>query len=259
MTNPSDKHHIWNANLYDHNHAFVSHFGESLLEWLSPKRGETICDIGCGTGDLTQKITQFGATVIGIDSSSSMIKQASQKYPELTFQVQDIQTLSFEGTCDAIFSNAALHWIKESDQAAASISKALKPGGRFVAEFGGKDNVKFIIEGIYSALDHFGFPENKSHNPWFFPSLGSYASTLERHGFRVHEAIYFDRPTALEDGNLGLQNWLDMFSSFFFVGIPQPTKEQIFTYIEDKLRPSLFKEGTWFADYKRLRLKAEKI
>ena len=248
----------WNANLYDGRHTYVSKYGESLLEWLQPKKGEKICDVGCGTGDLAQKISGSGATVVGVDSSASMVDQATKKYSNVSFQVQDVRKLPFSNEFDAVFSNATLHWVKESDQAVASIWQALKLGGRFVTEFGGKDNIKLIVEGINSALDQFGFSQNKSKNPWRFLSVGEYTSILEKQGFIVREVVYYDRPTELDEDSKGLRNWVDMFASFFFEGVPDETYEKMLLHIENELRPHLFEDGKWYADYKRLRIKAEK-
>ena len=120
------------------------------------------------------------------------------------------------------------------------------------------NNIKLIVEGINSALDQFGFPQNKSKNPWRFLSVGEYAPILEKQGFIVREVVYYDRPTELDEDSKGLRNWVDMFASFFFEGVPDETYEKMLLHIENELRPHLFENGKWYADYKRLRIKAEK-
>lgn len=77
----------WNANLHDEKHAFVSQYGESLVEVLAPKQGENILDIGCGTGDIAKTISDHGANVQGIDASENMVAQARGKYPNISFDV----------------------------------------------------------------------------------------------------------------------------------------------------------------------------
>lgn len=251
--------HQWNPALYDGPHRFVTKYGESLLEWLRPLNGEAILDAGCGTGDLARNIALSGASVTGVDSSAAMIREAQKKYPEIDFQVQDVRALPFQNRFDAVFSNAALHWVKEADRAVSSIYRALKPGGRFVAELGGKDNLHTISKGIGQVLDRFGFSGNKAKNPWYFPGPAEYAALLEQEGFIVRAMVYFDRPTPLNDGEQGLRQWLKMFAGVFFEGVPASIREEMVLALEKELRPALFKDGTWFADYKRLRLQAEKF
>ncbi|MDY6805840.1 MAG: class I SAM-dependent methyltransferase [Cyanobacteriota bacterium] len=249
----------WNAELYDQKHSFVSGLGLDLLELLSPKMGEKILDIGCGTGHLSYKITGKGAKVIGIDNAPAMISQANSNYPNLEFQLQSADHLSFEQQFDGVFSNATLHWIKsEKEKVVAEIWRVLKPGGRFVAEFGGKGNVGEILKGIYEALDAAGYASNKELNPWYFPSIGEYASLLEKEGFELSFARMFPRPTPLLDGEKGWRNWIEMFAGCFFEGISGEDKLNLLADIEDRVRPKLYQNGTWFADYKRLRIMAFK-
>jgi trans-aconitate methyltransferase len=249
----------WDAQLYDSHHSFVSNLAVDLLELLDPRMGEHILDLGCGTGHLSYKITNTGAEVTGIDNASTMIKRASQTYPGLNFLVIDGSNLAWNQQFDAVFSNAVLHWIKEPEKVIAGVGQALKPGGRFVAEFGGKGNIDTIITAIYQALNAAGYPKNKTLNPWYFPSIGEYGMLLETKGFELQLATLVERPTSLNDGEKGLNNWLRMFAGQFFQGIPASEQLNIITDIETRLRPKLFKNGTWIADYKRIRIVANKI
>lgn len=235
----------WNATLYEGKHAFVWQYGEDLLSLLSPQPGERILDVGCGTGQLAAKIADTGAVVTGIDASAAMVEKAKLNYPNLEFAVADARLLQFDTEFDAVFSNATLHWIPESEAVIGSIYRALKPKGRFVAEFGGKGNVKLITDALYQAL------ENNSSSPWYFPSIGEYTTLLEKHGFDVSYAVLFDRPTPLPDGEAGLKNWLMMFASRFFAN---STQQEVIKTVEEQLKPILYKNGTWTADYRRLRI-----
>ena len=218
-----------------------------------------ILDVGCGTGTLAEKISQFDCSVTGVDNSPSMIKEAQEKISSLTFTVEDARDLSsYAGQFDAVFSNATLHWIKEMDQVIRSVWNALKPNGRFIAEMGGQYNIQAIVDGINYALDKFNFSDNKRFNPWVFPSVAEYTSILEKQGFTVREVYYYDRPTKLEDGNNGLRNWVNMFASFFFEGVPEGTYKLMLNEIEAHAKSKLLKDNIWYADYKRLRLKAVK-
>ncbi len=154
----------WNPEQYAENARFVSDLGMPVVELLSLQPGERILDLGCGDGVLTRKLVERGCTVVGVDSSADMI--AAAKSLGLNVQVIDGQTLPFINEFDAVFSNAALHWMKNSEHVIAGISRALKPGGRFVAEFGEYGNVATIVTAIESSLSS---RDVTAANPWFFP------------------------------------------------------------------------------------------
>lgn len=243
----------WNATLYDNSHAFISTFGENLVDMLAPTQGEKILDLGCGTGDLAEKLTEKGAIITGIDQSSNMITQAQEKYPHIDFQVKNANNLDFYEAFDAVFSNAALHWIKTPQDVIRSVYNALKPGGRFVAEFGGYGNIAPILKAILRQAEEEGEQISNDTIPWYFPSIGEYTSLLEEQGFLVTYALLHDRPTALA-GEEGLRNWLSMFTGDFFSGIDTEKQAKIITAIEDELKPILFDGKDWIAPYRRIRV-----
>lgn len=242
----------WDAVLYDDKHSFVSKFGSSLIDLLEPKKGEKILDVGCGTGDLAKIMASAGADVIGIDLSENMIRKAKEKFPTIPFFVKDVIQLDAHNEFDAVFSNATLHWVQPPEKALANIFNSLKEGGRFVAEFGGKGNVEKITQQIFKQIKEAGIEKNII-SPWYFPSIGEYSSLMESIGFRVTFAMHYDRPTPLE-GEDGLRNWIAMFASQLFEGMNEESKQEIITNVENVIRPSLFENGTWFADYKRIRV-----
>lgn len=204
----------WNSQLYDDKHSFVWKLAAGVLELLEPKPGEHILDLGCGTGHLTSKIAEAGAHVFGVDRSPEMIAQAREQYPTLRFEVMDALDLTLEETFDAVFSNATLHWIHEPERVITAIAKLLKPGGRFVAEFGGKGNTNELLKAIHRAWRNLALP-GAPPRPWYYPTIPEYSGLLEKHGIEVTYAILFDRPTPLDDGERGLRNWLDMFGAAF--------------------------------------------
>jgi trans-aconitate methyltransferase len=244
---------IWNANLYDGKHSFVSKFGNDLVELLAPQKGEQILDIGCGTGDLTNKLYEHGVAVSGIDQSENMVNQAITKYPHIKFTVEDVLNLTYRNEFNAIFSNAVLHWVKPPKKALICIYNSLKTGGRFVAEFGGKGNIQIITDEIITQFKRSGIEYTSERFPWYFPSIGEYSTLMEDVGFKVTFAQHFDRPTPL-DGDNGLRNWIEMFSGNMFEDKSEETKEFIITQTENNLRNILFKNGRWIADYKRIRV-----
>ena len=248
----------WDATLYDTSHAFVWKYGASVLELLAPQPGERVLDLGCGTGHLTAQIAAAGAQVVGIDKAASMIEQARATYPNLRFEVADGSNFSFPEPFDAVFSNAAIHWMREPARVVASIARALKPGGRLVAEFGGKGNTAPLIEAVYAASEAAGYPARRDQSPWYFPSIGEYSPLLEQHGLLVTFATLFDRPTPLEGSSPGLRTWLTMFGSSFFQGIPEAQQETILHDIEQRLEARFYRDGTWYVPYVRLRVVARK-
>lgn len=247
----------WDAGHYDEKMNFVSHYGRGLIDWLQPVSGEKILDIGCGTGDLTAQLSDTGANVTGIDFSADMIETARQKYPHIPFHIADAHTYRTEERFNAVFSNAALHWMKRPEEVAQSIWHSLAPGGRFVAEFGGKGNCGQVVDALRTALAEKGISADE-RSPWYFPSVGEYTTLLEQQGFRAVLASHFDRPTVMTDGDLGLRHWLDSFCDPFFAGMAQDNIEEVCLMVKDMLRPTLFQEGSWIIDYKRIRVIARK-
>ncbi len=248
----------WNAGLYDESFSFIWEYGSGLIDLLNPQPGERILDLGCGTGHLTHAIRQRGANVIGIDHSATMIEQARNNYSDIRFEVADASNFSFDEAFDAVFSNAVLHWVRDSEGAVTSIGNALKSGGRLVAEFGGKGNVSKIIEATLDALREAGYSSREDRNPWFFPGIAEYAELLEQRGLETTSAVLFDRPTLLDGGSQGLELWLEMFGDSFFAGIPEPDRLRIVADIKERLRSVMFRDGNWYADYRRLRVVAFK-
>lgn len=248
----------WDPDNYDNKVGFVSEFGKQALRLLYTVPGESSLDLGCGTGDLTYEIFKLGARSIGIDYSPTMIKKACEKYPGISFSVDFAETFRLKESVDAVFSNAVLHWVKEPSMAIESIYLALKEGGRFVAEFGGQGNVDMVIKAIYEVRSKYEI-DAAELNPWFYPSVEEYTSLLEKQGFQIIEAYLFDRPTKLKGEERGLRDWLDIFFGIFFENLSFDEKEESYKSIEEILRPVLFRNGSYFADYVRIRVKAVKV
>jgi trans-aconitate methyltransferase len=248
----------WNPELYQASHSFVWEYGRELLGLLAPRAGERILDVGCGTGQLTAEMASSGAQVTAIDNSPTMIAEARRNFPELRFELQNVLSMPYAGEFDAVFSNATLHWVREAGTAVAGIARALKPGGRFVAEFGGRGNVQSLLEAAFRALKSLGVPEPESLNPWYFPSVAEYAALLERHDLEVTYATLFDRLTPLEGGPKGLSDWLAMFGSQLAGALKDRQKDEFLRLVERHAAPALLRDGTWHADYRRLRVVARR-
>ena len=248
----------WDANLYDAKHDFVWKYGSNVVSLLDPQPGERILDIGCGTGHLTAQISEAGAQVTGVDRSAEMVAAARLAYPNLKFEVSDARTLPFREEFDAVFSNATLHWIHEPALVLQGVWKALRPGGRFVAEFGGNRNIRAMQDSFDRALVEIGAAKPGEVQPWYYPSVSEYASLAEKNGFEVRLITLFDRPTGLADGDAGMRNWIIMFGADYLAKAGETKREQFLGKVEEMLRPKLFRDGQWWADYRRLRLVAYK-
>jgi trans-aconitate 2-methyltransferase len=248
----------WDAGLYVQRHSFVYQHGAGLLELLAPRRGERILDLGCGAGQLTAQIADAGAEVLGLDASAEMIAEARRLHPQRTFEIADATRFEVDAPFDAVFSNAVLHWVKPPEQAVERIAAALQPGGRFVAEFGGRGNVSTTLEAVRQAVSAVLGREVGDVNPWYFPSVAEYAALLESRGLEVRYATLFDRPTPLEEGEQGLANWLQMFGLPCFAMLPEADRPRAVADAIERARPRLWRDGAWTADYQRLRVVAVK-
>ena len=244
----------WSASGYAANAPFVPALGNAVLEMLAPQPGELVLDVGCGDGVLTQRIADAGAAVIGIDSSPEMIAAAQAR--GLDARVQSATELTFTAEFDAVFTNAALHWIKAADTVIAGVSRALKPGGRFVGEFGGHGNVAAITVALIAVLERRGIANAAARIPWFYPTPLEYKALLEQGGFVVDSVQLIPRPTPLPTG---MRGWLETFANPFCAALPADERDNYLDEVTALLKPVLCdQQGNWTADYARLRFAAHK-
>jgi len=243
----------WSPEQYAKNARFVSDLGMPVVTLLEPRTGERILDVGCGDGPLTKKLVELGCEVVGVDASPAMVEAA--KALGLDARVMDGQALQFTQEFDAVFSNAALHWMKRPEAVIAGVWQALKPGGRFVAEFGGDGNTATVIRALKAALQPRGL-DFHALSPWYFPSVEEYRGKLEAQGFVANSIALIPRPTPLPGS---LVAWLETFAQSFVAPQP-PTERAVFLKeVEDRCRPTLCDaEGKWAVDYVRLRFSALK-
>ncbi len=241
----------WQSDRYQTNAGFVPVLGMPVLELLDPRRGERILDLGCGDGFLTEKLVEAGCEVVGVDAGPDMIRVAREK--GLDAHVVDGHALEFDAEFDAVFSNAALHWMLQPEKVVDGVRKALKPGGRFVGEFGGHGNVAACKTAMIAVLNARGV-DGAAHMPWYFPTPAEYGSLLTEAGFAVHSAELIPRPTPLPTDVGG---WMDTFGEAFFTALPVDERLAARTEAVELLRHSLCdSEGKWTADYVRLRFSA---
>ena len=185
----------WSAEDYARNGRFVADLAAGVVDWLAPQSGERVLDLGCGDGVLTAAIAARGASVLGVDASPELLAAAQERGIET--RLLDGHELPFLNEFDAVFSNAALHWMKrDPDAVVAGAFRALKSGGRFVAEMGGAGNVAAIRGGLHDSLARRGV-DPAGVDPWYFPGVVEYRARLERAGFAVERIEKFERPTPL--------------------------------------------------------------
>jgi SAM-dependent methyltransferase len=243
----------WDPERYARNARFVSDLGAPLLAILAPKPGEVILDLGCGDGALTERIVLFGCRVVGVDASFAQISAARNRGLEVL--VMDGQNLCFRNKFDAVFTNAALHWMKLPAAVVSGVWNALKPGGRFVGEFGGKGNVGKIRSALHAAVRTHGI-DAAAIDPWYYPSAEEYSGILRAAGFTIHTAELIPRPTRLPGD---ISGWLETFAQPFLNAVGERERPAFLREIVQQLGPPLRdSQGNWFADYIRLRFAATK-
>ncbi|MGH9742686.1 MAG: class I SAM-dependent methyltransferase [Candidatus Acidiferrum sp.] len=241
----------WDPERYARNARFVSDLATPVVELLSPRDGERILDLGCGDGVLTAKLVAMGCKVVGVDGSAAQVEAARKL--GLDARVMDGQNLSFEGEFDAVFSNAALHWMRNPQAVIAGVWRALQPRGRFVAEFGGHGCCAKIKKALVEALDRRGM-DGEAAAPWYFPTAEEYSALLNEAGFSTGYVALIPRPTPLPGDITG---WLETFGQSFTACLPLPDRSAYFAEVSEVLRPELCdSDGHWTADYVRLRFAA---
>ncbi|MGC1781155.1 MAG: methyltransferase domain-containing protein [Acidobacteriaceae bacterium] len=240
----------WSAGDYAENGRFVSDLGAPVLDLLAAQPGERILDLGCGDGALTEKIAATGTQVLGIDTSEELLAAARAR--GLQVRRMDAQQLTSYQEFDAVFSNAALHWMKRPEDVLRGVRQALKPHGRFVGEFGGHGNIAAVYTALLAVLARRGV--NATPYLLFFPKPEQYRRLLESHGFRVESIALIPRPTPLPTG---MKGWLNTFASSFFAALPEEERAAAQQETVRLLRPILCDtRGQWTAGYMRLRFVA---
>ena len=243
----------WDPDAYSRDGAFVYGLAGGVMEWLAASPGERILDLGCGDGQLTARLAETGAEVAGVDASEAMVAAAWAR--GVAADVAPAESLPYaDGTFDAVFSNAVLHWVRDQDAMMAQVRRVLKPGGRFVAEMGGHGNVAAIHVALMAVLTRHGFAAAEQGIN-YYPTPERYRRRLERHGFSVERISLIPRPTPLEAG--GMSGWLHTFRRGLLDTLPPDLRETVVNECCALLAPALRDEdGNWVADYVRLRFVA---
>lgn len=246
----------WSADRYAANARFVSDLGAPVLALLDPRPGERILDLGCGDGALTARLAELGAEVVGVDASADMAAAACAR--GLDAHVVDGHALDAwaadQAPFDAVFSNAALHWMTDPSAVFRGVAVALRGGGRFVAEQGGFGNVAAIRTALIAALDEAGIATDL-REIWSFPTPAEQAARLTAAGFDVTEIALIPRPTPIA---AGMEAWLQTLAAPALALAPEGLRDGLRARAAHLVAPAMQDEaGAWTADYMRLRFKAE--
>jgi len=245
----------WNPAAYAANAGFVPALGQKVAALLAPRAGERVLDLGCGDGVLTAEIVAAGAIVVGVDASPEMIAAARGR--GLDARVMPGEALDFAAEFDAVFSNAALHWMRDAGAVARGVMRALKPGARFVGEMGGAGNVAAIWDGIHTGLAARGFSVPAEAMHWY-PSIADFTRVYADAGFTDIAAELIPRPTPLPNG---VKGWIATFmtGAFDAAGIDPAARGAIAEAIDARLADRLRgPDGIQVADYVRLRFTMRK-
>lgn len=241
----------WSAARYEANARFVTDLAGPVVALLDPHPGERILDLGCGDGPLTRALADLGCEVVGVDGSADMVAGARARGVDA--RVMDGHALNFDNEFDAVFSNAALHWMTRPDAVIAGVARALKPGGRFVAEQGGQGNVAAIRTALIAVLTEAGVKTDLT-DIWSFPSAAEQEKWLEAAGFEVEECAIHPRPTPVA---AGMEAWLETLAAPALAALPAGGRAAARARVAALVRPALCdSEGNWVADYVRLRFRA---
>jgi trans-aconitate methyltransferase len=244
----------WNSEGYARNARFVADLGAPVLTLLNPQPGERILDLGCGDGVLTKKIADLGCHVVGLDSSADLL--AAARRLGLTVVEQDAAQIHFRSEFDAVFSNAALHWMKDADAVISRVAHALRPKGRFVGEMGGHNCVRTLQCALIEELERRGH-DGQAADPWYFPTVEDYGGRLTAAGFEVRYIALIPRPTPLPGDVMG---WLTTFCGCFTAVLPEAERASYLESVRERIRPHLCDAaGNWTADYVRLRFEAHRM
>jgi trans-aconitate methyltransferase len=233
----------------------VTQLGAGVLDLLAAQPGERILDLGCGTGHHAAQLAALGVEVEGVDAAATMVERARALYPTIPFRLARGETLTVDRPFDAVFSNAALHWMPAADGVARRVFAALRPGGRFVGEFGANGNVARLLASLTTALAEEGFPGEALPAPWYFPSPAEYATVLERAGFEVELVHAFPRDTPLEGAD-ALAEWYRIFAGDYLALVSPARRDAVIARAVALAAPTQLREGRWIADYRRLRFRA---
>ncbi len=259
----------WNAEDYQRNSQAQQKWAKELIAKLDLIGSENVLDLGCGDGKVTAEIAGSLPTgsIMGVDNSASMIELATENYPSalypnLSFKVMDACCLSFEGCFDVVFSNAALHWVKNHGPVVEGLYKSLKTGGKILLQMGGKgnaSNILSVLEDIQSSPEWQPYFENFEF-PYGFLGIDKYKELLTNAGFTVKRVELIPKDMAHE-GKSGLEGWIRTTWLPYTEQVPVEKRGQFIDAISSKYigGEPVDPNGIVHVSMVRLEVEAEKV
>ena len=196
----------WNAASYHKVSGPQTSWGQKVLLRLSVAGDERVIDAGCGSGRLTGELLKRlpGGRLVAIDRSWNMLMTARANLrpifgDRVSFVQVSLPELPFANWADLVFSTATFHWVKDHDALFTNILRALRPGGRLLAQCGGGPNLAHahaLAEQVMHT-DPFAPYFGDWPGPWEFASAETTAGRLQAAGFVEIATSLEEAPTSL--------------------------------------------------------------
>ena len=256
--------HEFDGKKYEKASAHQKDWGASIIADLNLKGQERVLDLGCGDGVLTSQIADLlpGGEAVGIDASRGMIKVARQKERRnLKFLLKDIDCCDYKKEFDLVFSNAALHWVKDHNRLLQNVRGALREGGFIRFNFAGDGNCSSFFKVIREAmaLEKFQAYFKDFEWPWYMPSITQYESLIEVSGLRNTKVWSKNADRYFPDVQT-MVNWVDQPSLVPFLAlVADVDKEQFRDYVVRRMiEETMQEDGRCFETFRRINVFAER-
>jgi len=187
-----------------------------LLSGLKLSGMEMVLDLGCGDGKISAQIAEIVpyGSVLGIDSSPEMIEYAKKTHPKkecpnLDFFCCDMRTIDYTEDFDRVFSNAAMHWVKDQGRVLRNIYQSLKPGGLMVIQMGGRGNAGDLFACITPLMETKPWIRyfQDFEFPYAFPDPDEYVTLLRKTGF-TKCIVQLKGKDMVHEGLEGFSGWI---------------------------------------------------
>lgn len=250
----------FNGEKYEKASKHQKEWGTRLISQLQLNGDESILDLGCGDGALTKQLSLLvpNGCVLGIDASTGMIQTAKKHTTSnLDFVCMDIDQIDFHNKFDVIYSNAALHWVKNHERLLKNTLAALKPKGVIMWNFAGDgtcSNFFEVIRQLMSDSKYAGFFQDFQW-PWYMPSKPEYDRLVNLTGFSKASVTEEKADRSFSNADEMIK-WLDQPTLVPFIQrIPDDTKETFRSEaIEAMLQKTLQPDGTCFETFRRIKV-----
>ena len=256
--------HEFDGKKYEQASAHQKEWGMKLIAELGLKGNERVLDLGCGDGVLSAHIAELlpDGEVVGVDASRGMIEAAFPKAKEnLQFLLKDANDIDFDAEFDFVFSNAALHWVKDHRKLLQNVSRALRQDGRVRFNFAGDGNCWSFFKVIKEAMAHerFGQYFAEFDWPWYMPAVDEYTALAESGGLK-NVRVWGENADRYFPDQETIIKWVDQPSLVPLLPyLPEDHRSSFRDYVVQRMiGETLQPDGTCFETFRRINLSAEK-